>query len=381
MSRLDRYIARRYLANVVALAAALFAFVVAVDVFLNLRRFVEAAQHVREDAKGFELVIVTALMIVDVWGPRLLQLFNYVVGVVLVGGMGFACASFVRAGEFTAMLASGLSLRRLMRPIFVVALAITALAAVNQEVILPRVAHLLPRDPGEAGQRTLQAFAVPLARDLEGRLFYASRFDAEEGGTRLGGTMQRVEVWEPPANRAEGGPVFARRISAESAAWDGSGWALTGGSVVRIGAGGESTGPEPAERIDSDLDPTAILVSQIKGYGQSLSWRQIDRALGLRQGVDAQTRERLERLKFGRLSVMVSNLLALAIAMPFFVLREPKNMAVQSVKAAPLAMLALMGAVLGSAAPLPGLPVWLGVFVPVIALSPIAIWATLSIKT
>ena len=115
--------------------------------------------------------------------------------------------------------------------------------------------------------------------------------------------------------------------------------------------------------------------------GTFLGWSQIARALGRIDASDVVTRGRLERLQWGRVSIMLCNLLALAIALPFFLLREPRNMVRQSLLASPLCLLALMGAVLGAAAPLPGLPVWIGVFVPALALAPIALWATLSVKT
>lgn len=380
MSILDRYIARRYLLNVVALLVALFAFVVAVDVFVNLRAYVSAAGRYREP-KGFGLAVATVLMVIDIWGPRLLQLFSYLSGVALVGAMGFTCASFVRAGEFVAILAGGIGLRRLMRPIFIVALGVTLLSALNQEFILPRVAHLLTRDPQDAGQRDFEAVSVPLARDGAGRLFYAARFEASDVPGGQGGTLTTLQVWEPPAREVGHGFMGGRRIRADRAVWDGAGWKLENGRVDRIEAGAAPASAAPIERIDTDLDPTAILVEEIKGYGQTLSWSQIARALGRIDASDVVTRGRLERLQWGRVSIMLCNLLALAIALPFFLLREPRNMVRQSLLASPLCLLALMGAVLGAAAPLPGLPVWIGVFVPALALAPIALWATLSVKT
>lgn len=372
MNRLDRHISWRYLVNIVALFAALFSFVVTVDVFLNLKRFLEAAGDARPGAKGFELAIVTALMVVDIWGPRLLQLFNYLIGVVLVAGMGFTCVHFVRHREFIAVLASGVSLHRLAWPLFAVALVVTGVGALNQELALPAVAALLPREPGQAGQASVKAFRVPLVEDGLHRLFYAARFDAapKDGGPP---TMVGVHVWE----RNEAGGVV-RRIHADRATWDGGAWRLEHGEAEAVAAPGRV---EPVERIVTNLDPTAILVSQIQGYGQSLSWRAIGRTLAHPAMTDDATRARLERLRWGRVSVALCNLLALGLAMPFFLVREPKNMVVQSLKCAPLALGALIGAVLGAAAPLPGLPVWLGVFVPALVLTPLAIWGAISVKT
>ncbi|TVQ31973.1 MAG: LptF/LptG family permease [Phycisphaeraceae bacterium] len=371
MGILDRHIAWRYMVNIVALFAALFSFVVAIDIFVNLRDYGRAAESLAggegADAGSGKLMALTLLAIVDLWGPRLLQLFNYMMGVVLVAAMGFTCAAFVRHREYIAAIASGRSLYRLARPIMLVALGVTALGAVNQELLLPRVAHLLPRVTHEAGGRSIQSIRVPPVRDGASRLLYAARFDAETE------TMERLHVWERDAT----GQVV-RRIWADRAVWDGDAWLLENGQAERASAPNRI---EPVERVQTDLDPTAILVSQIQGYGHALSWSQISAAIARSDNVESGVRERMDRLRFGRLSVMLSNLLALVVAMPFFLVREPKNMLTQSLKCAPLALAALIGAVIGSTAPMPGLPTWLGVFVPTFVLAPIAIWAVVSVRS
>ena len=111
MNRLDRYIARRYLANCIALFVVLFAFVVGIDVFLNLRRFISAATALDPDGSGLKIAAATGLAIIDLWGPRLLQLFNYLSGLVIVMAAGFTAASMVRKRELVAALASGVTSR------------------------------------------------------------------------------------------------------------------------------------------------------------------------------------------------------------------------------------------------------------------------------
>ncbi len=363
MNRLDRHIAGRYLANVIAIFAILFSFVVAIDMSLNMRAFGKAATALRPDSGGIEKLLMMGWCVVDLWGPRLLMLSNYMMGFVLVAAMGFTCAQFVRHREFIAMLASGVSLRRLSRPILMVAVFVLLLGGLNQEFLLPKVSHLLPRDSDDAGRRSIQAFSVPLLKDSADRLWYAAQFDPDAAA------MSGVQIWERDAN---GRPL--RRVRAESATWDGAGWTLTEGSVVEQGA------TRSIDRVDSDLEPNLILAAQVEGYAESMSWRQIQATL--RHGnVEGVARDRLNRVRFGRLSMMASTLLALMVSLPFFLVRVPKNMAAQSVKCAPLAGAALVGSALGTAQPLPGLPVWLGVFVPVIVLAPLAIWGFVSVRT
>jgi len=341
MNLLDRHIARRYLVNVAALLAAMFAFVVVVDLFLKFDEYTKSPSALRRTA-------LTGLAVIDLWGPRLLQLFNYLAGLSLVAGMGFTCASLVRHRELVAALASGVSLHRLIRPIFLSALGVTVVQGLNQEFAIPRVAHLLTRDVDDVSRRQIEPFRVQLLEDGQGRLFYARRFDPEAG------VLQDVRIWE----RDESGRL-TRRLRAASAVWTGDAWRLEQGRAERPGQGGAGQS------------------------GQNLSWRRIAEALSQKEVVpiDQRTRDRLNRVRFGRVSLMISNLLVVLIAVPFFLTRLPMSMVRQSLKCAPLAGFGMIGAVLGVSAPLPGLPVAAAVFFPPMVLTPLAIASLCSMKT
>ncbi|MEZ6318858.1 MAG: hypothetical protein R3B49_08915 [Phycisphaerales bacterium] len=77
----------------------------------------------------------------------------------------------------------------------------------------------------------------------------------------------------------------------------------------------------------------------------------------------------------------MSNLLTLIIALPFYTTREPQNMVVQSLKCAPISILALMGGVLGASAIIPGLPAAIAVFIPVMILVTVALARSTSIPS
>ncbi|MBL8765010.1 MAG: LptF/LptG family permease [Phycisphaerae bacterium] len=379
MSILDRYIARQFLANTLVLILILFSFVVTVDLSLNVDRFLRVARAMAqgENDSGLRQALITIFLVADLWWPRLLQLFNFMLGLVLAASMGFTLTQLVRHRELVAMLASGVSLYRVARPILVVVAGLTLVQAANQEFVIPRIAPLLTRDHGEAGKRDWSAFEVRPTSDGQGRLISATRFDPQTG------RAEGFNVWERDA-----GGRATRRISAERAQWRGGGWDLTDGVERRLtlapaGKTERAAGPgasQPVARLDTDLGPTALLVKHYASLGQSLSLAQIREMLA-NPALDASLRERLERTGYGRLSSMASNLLAILIAMPFFLVREPRNMLVQSLKCAPLAMVSLLGGVMGSAAPVPGLPAWFGVFLPVLVLAPLAIAMLSRVRT
>ncbi len=367
MGILLRHIAVRYTKNVGALFVVLFAFVLVVDIFLNMRGYISAGELRESEGEGGSVAAATIAVIASLWGPRLLQLFTYLLGIVLVAGMGFTCAQFVRRREFIAALASGMSLHRLMLPFLLVALAFSALSILNQEFALSAVGHLLPRDADDVAGGVVPGVQGPIATDPDGRVFYAVRFRPEEQ------KLDDVHIWE----RTETGAI-ARRIEADAAVWDGSGWRLENG---RAEVPTRPSAYVPVERVDSDLDPRLILLNQVKGYGQSLSWREIASTLAGAERLDAQSRQELLRIALARVALIVSNLLTLVIAMSFFIVKVPGNLIAQTLKVAPMGMLALVGGTLGVAAPLPGLAVQLAVFVPSLVLLPIAIWALTTIRS
>lgn len=382
MSILDRYIARQYLFNIAALFVILFCMVVAIDASWNAGRYLGKAAELAADegheGSGVRRAAIAVLLVTDLWWPRLLQLFNYMNGLVLVGAMGFTCTQLVRHRELVAVLASGQSLVRIARPFLIVALGFLGLQALNQELVLPRIAPLLVRDHGDAGRRGLGASSIPLTPDGRGRLWYASTFDADAG------TLRNVYIWERDASG-----VAVRRVHAPAAEWSDGGWTLADATVEARrteGAGAEPGAPR-ALRIETDLDPTAMTMRRFEGFSQNLSWAQATRMLerinrlGLATEEARESAQRLERIRFGRVSIMACNLLTLAICLPFFLTRAPQNMLIPSLKAAPLAIVALVGAVLGVSTPVPGLPAAVAVFIPALVLLPVTIAMASTIKT
>lgn len=379
MNILDRYIARQYLINIGILLVLLFSFVVVVDVSLNLARFVSEAQEQLKQSgsqpSGLRLGLVTALAVVDLWWPRLLQLFNYVLGLVLIGAMGFTFAQLVRHRELVAVMASGISLYRMIRPILIVSVLMLGVQVANQEILIPRIAHLIARDNRDIGQREYSSFRVNLVADGQRRLFQASDFDPRTG------VLTSVNIWE----RDDQG-LAVRRISADSAIYRDGQWVLTNGIARPVAIAGLDASNPAAMRgqrvaaVASGLDPNALLTEQYRIYGHSRSLAQLFTAAG-NPNVKAEVRDQFLRIAWGRIALLVCTLLSLIVAIPFFLTREPKNMILQSLKCAPVALGSLLGSIIGTAAPIPGLPVEFAVWLPVLALLPTAIAMGASIKT
>ncbi len=378
MRLLDRYIIRLYLANIVALFAIIFVFVLTIDVALNLDRFWKRAADVAgEGASTVRMTLVTGFLVWDLWWPRFLQLFNFLNGLVLVGAMAFTFRHLVRHRELVAILTGGWSVYRVARPVLLVALLMFALQALNQEVIVPAIAADVIRDHGDAGKRSLESKAIPLTRDSSGRLFHARAFKPE--GDSNQGVLEGLFVIERDA-----GGAGTRRITADSARWRDGGWDLENGRAVSAaGGGGVST---PVERIESDLDPLALRIERYKGFRSNLGWTQISRLLDRMKGDGAaerskRNRERLERLRWSRLAAFSANFLTLCISLSFFLRRDPTELVGQALKCAPVTLGALVGGAIGSTAAVPGVPPQLSVFIPTMVLLPIAVALVSRVRT
>ena len=410
MPTLTRYIARHYLVNCVLLFAVLFAFVVSVDVFVNLGRFVSRASDQLEaelngEPDSLAVAWRTVVNIVDLWGPRLLQLSNFVAGPVLVGAMGFTCAQLVRHREFVALLASGVPLQRAAWPFVMVGLAITGAQAVNQEVVVPAVADLLVRDTDEAGIRRAGSFPVRLAPDGEGRFFSAARYDeggdpeaggagASASGSGAGGAGAEAVMREVVVHVRSGDGVVRGVVTSERAEHaPGRGWLLSGAEVVAIGGGVEGeTGGGVGWReglvrvadgrllIETPLDPERLKVRYLAGLAQNLSWRQLGDIIES-EGMEAEEAQRLNRLRWGRVGAMVSNLLTVVAALPFFLLRTPAPMLRPALKAMPVALGGLVAASAAGTVGVPGLPVAVSAFVPALVIAPLAVALFGTIRT
>lgn len=374
MSLIDRSIARQFLTNVILLFVILFCFVIAIDVSLNIDQFLELATRLGTEQSGAEpgtirKGVLACLLVVDLWWPKLLQLYNFLLGMVMVGAMGFTLSQMTKHRELIALMAAGVGLHRVLRPVLIVAIGLIALQAINQEIIIPRIAPLLVRDHEDAGDHRLAIASVPLTKDGQGRLFRAASFDANTD------TLQGVYILERDDNANA-----QRSITATSATYRDGAWDLENG-IARARTLGSIGPPQPIARIESSLDPNELRINRYESYSQALSFAQARRMLSRETLQDPEKRARYERIAWGRYSIMLSSLLSLVIAVPFYATRVPTNMVAQSIKCAPVAILALIGGIVGATAAIPGLPTTIGVFIPVMILSVVAVAQLSAMKT
>jgi len=321
------------------------------------------------------------MLIVDIWVPRLLQLFNYLGGVVLIGAMGFTCAQMVRSREFVALLASGVSLQSLARPFLVVAVLISGVQVVNMELVVPSMAHLLTRGISDSGDRSIRSFRLPPSPDGETRLISAARYDDAAQ------TLTAPLIYER-TRQPDGTFTVHSVIVADAAHWSAGQWVLENG--VRQGVSPRREGqerpervqaaPVPVDRFESRLSPERIRVRYLTGLAENLSFRQLGSIIeggGLGDDKIAE----LQRIRYGRYAALLASLLTLMATLPCFLVRTPGPMLKPTLRAAPIALIGLGAAAAATTLPMPGLPDWLGPFLPGLIVLPLAIALYSSIRS
>lgn len=375
MLLLDRYILFRFGVNFAILFSLLFVFAVSIDIMLNVDKFVDGARKLAGPEGGIvDFASHLVSLVVDFQGPRFFQFYAYLHGLVAIGAMSFTLAQMHRHRELVAVMASGLSLHRVAMPFIVAMFVLSMVQLLNQELMLPRVAPLLLRDHRDAGDRGVERFEVLFTPDGRGNLLAAPSFDPAT-----------YTLTNPTVLERDAAGRTVRRVTAASAAWseENQHWVLTDGRAVTPRSDPVTTAPESntdsaIQSYKTDLTPQALLVRRYNQFATMLSMDHISQML---QSPRVDDRDALLRHYYSRFSSILINLLVLALSLPCFLLREPANLLKQSVLCAALSIPATVGAAIGMMVELPGIPPAAGVFLPVIALTFLALFPWTFLKT
>ncbi len=376
MILLDRTIFRRFLGSFLLLFAVFFVLAVSLDVILQVDEFVDAAKAAVEAGRFESLAAGLVAAVFNFHGPRIFQFFGFMVGLVSVAAMGFTLSSMVKHRELVAIMSAGVGLVRVGLVMVAGAFVLNLVALANSEFVVPRLAPLLMRQHDAILAGGVREFEVPLTVDGSNALLRARAFDPETAELTDVLVLRRDEM-----GRA------TERLVASAAVWDepASAWRLEGGMATRIRVPGEA--PDAAERVvrtseavsefASDLSPKSLLVRQSSQYAQMLSLGEMAE---LRRGSGPEA-DVLSRAYYGRFAVIAVNLLVLVIALPCFLLREPRALLGQSARAAAIAVPGILGSIAVMSVEVPGLPPALSTFLPAALLLPVAVGRVVWLRT
>lgn len=372
MSIINRYILRQLLVNFAILMVVAQALFVSIDLIVNLDYYMDAAKAIaaRENAVvAFAFVRV----VVDFYMPMCLLMYVYLSGIIVVAAMGFTVVSLQRTRELTAVVASGVSLRRVAMLLAAASCALNLLAAPVQEWVLPPLAYNALRSrkdlvhENSASRDPVQFMPV----NKRGDLLSAEFFDMKAGvleGFRL---MERDE----DGNRLDD-------IKAAKARWNGAqgAWVFEPAARCTAPSRGGLAPPEvkSVAQWKTDVSPKVIHACQDGNYARLLSLGDMD-ALAQTPTLAPEFRDGLRQAWWARLAMPLFSTLLTLVTIPFFLSRIPVIAPKQGVLAAGLCLGCwAVGLLLMSASALP--PV-VAAWLPVGLLAALAWWRIRAIET
>ena len=258
---LDAYLLRRYIHSLTLTILGLLLIAVVVDLTENIDTFID------HEARPSQ-VLYYYLYHTPYWIILTLPVAT------LLGTL-FALSAMARRNEITAMKSAGVSLYRLLLPIFGCALVFSALAFLFTDRIVPAATYRCNsvRDEIRSQDRSDGSRRQVLLQDVDGQLIFAGSYDA---GTRQG----RDILWE----RHRDSRVSERR-SARRLRWHSEHWLLLEGHTYRFADSGlQVSSFDTLELKQLTLEPEDFARQQKKpeemNYGELQSYIRRARANG-----------------------------------------------------------------------------------------------------
>jgi lipopolysaccharide export system permease protein len=324
MKILDRYIAKNFLYGYFISLFVMIGMFLTIDLFMNLDEFAELLGAT--DATGHIMSLKdVALNVVRFYSIRCALWYKDMAGMIIVIAAVFSLARMTRSNELVAVMASGVSLKRILAPILLLSVLLTGLMVADQELVIPKYAYELTREHDELSYEN--AYDIWFFGDGNGSLFCSKNYDEKTQTLDEPFIIMREKV----EGRDEDIYRVTGKIHAASAVYDAErgGWILTDGRQMRLGGDNieqiQGRQPESVEFYPSNLTAADIPVRKREGFKALLSLRQLTE-LENNPGVRMTDLATLALQKHSRITDPIVNLIMLMVALPVLVCRDPKAM-------------------------------------------------------
>lgn len=138
MTRIDRYLLVLYLRVLLICFSSVCGLLIVVHIFSNLDEFVRFSEQ--NENSLFSVLL-------DYYGPYTLSIFERLSGLLALLALLFTIAWLNKTHELTALLAAGVSKRRVIRPLLIASMVVILGAAANRELAIPHYQDRLDRNP------------------------------------------------------------------------------------------------------------------------------------------------------------------------------------------------------------------------------------------
>ncbi|MHC4284899.1 MAG: LptF/LptG family permease [Planctomycetota bacterium] len=306
MKLLDKYIAKNFLISYAIVFCVMIGLRIVIDLFLSLDEFTE-----QTDIGTLEIV----KNILSFYSLHSTLYFRDFAGMITVFAAVFSLYKMVRTNELVAIMASGVSLKRVIAPIVLLALLLMGLFVIDQELIIPPLSDKLVRSQDDIpGQ---ESYDVWFIMDGKGSLICSQRFDVKTSTLYNPTVIIRSKIPESPIWRVIG------RISAERATdiHNTGKWILING---RFTEKDPRKVAQPRASYTSDITAKDIPVRCKSRHLTLLSSRQL--AALAAQRTKIKDRAQLYSQKHFRITEPIINIAMLMVCLPILVCRDPKSM-------------------------------------------------------
>ena len=309
MKTLDRYIAKNFLIGYAISFCVLLGLRIIIDLFVNLDEFTEHTDL-------GTLAVVKNIFIF--YGLNSIVYFRDFAGMIMVVAAAFSVGKMIRSNELVAVMASGVSLKRVIVPIIFLALLLTGVLVIDQEFLIPPLSNKLVRSQDDIpGQ---EMYAVWFMSDDKDSLICSQKFDVETS------TLYNPTIIT--RQRKAGSAIYevTGLITAEEQVYNPKTkkWDLINGRAVEKGS---RKGAQPIDSYTSSITPKDLPVRVQSEYKNLLGWRQLTSLVKqAAQGAKITDRRQLFSEKHFRVTEPIINLAMLMLCLPILVCRDPKSM-------------------------------------------------------
>ena len=263
---LDRYIVKEVM-SFVALAVAALTIMLLMDTLFEL----------------MEMLInkkVAWQYIVKLLAYRLPAFLVVTFPISLLAASELAIGRLSTDGEITAMRAGGISLRRIMIPFLIAALAISILSFVINDYIVPEANHTSQNIIREIVLKTgpPNIRRNVFFRDAENRYFYINRLDEKNM------IMQDIMVYEMTREK------FPRMITAKTGKWVVDTWKLENGTIYNYDEGGKITYEMSFTNMDIIVKEDLQKFFKNQRTPQEMSSKELGQQIDILQQAGADTK-------------------------------------------------------------------------------------------
>ena len=272
MKTLDRYIIRSFLTTAFMFLVVMMMLRIVLDLFTNMDEFTEQS--------GSLMTVLASIG--EYYAIQSLVYFIELGGLMIVASAGFTLARMNHTNELTAMLASGVSLHRVVVPIIICSILMGGLVILDQELLVPRFAHLLIRDHDETGDRADKEFVVSIMTDSNNTAWFSKKY------TNKDVTMHRPMVTLRNKDAVAIGMVATEPDSIARYANFGNtvGWHIRDAQLVKINRTIDGVWPTTptTKRIGTYLNPVSMAKKIASNPSKQLKL-QINRISDLKCGL------------------------------------------------------------------------------------------------